>query len=53
MIVSHLISIKMKNISDKVVEKIKMHILYSVLFSENVPFVRWCGKILLRQTGHR
>jgi len=32
MIVSHSICIRMKNISDKVVKKIKMDILYSVLF---------------------
>lgn len=37
---SHSICIKMKNISDKAVEKIKIHMLYAILFPENVLFVR-------------
>jgi len=37
MIVSHPICIRMKNISDKVVKKIKIHILNSVLFFGKCP----------------
>jgi hypothetical protein len=36
--------LKMRNISEKRVEKIITHILYSVPFSKIMPFVR-CGKI--------
>jgi hypothetical protein len=45
----------MKSVSDKVVEKIKTHILCSVilLFSKIVPFMKLCGEVLYSRTGHR
>jgi len=45
------ILLRMKNVSDKVVEKIKTHILYSVtfFFLKIVPFMRQCGEIWTRQ----
>jgi len=38
----------MRDVSDKFVEKVKTHILYSVTFffpQKVVPFTRWCGKV--------
>ena len=35
----------MKNITDKVVEKIKTYILFSINFVICLPFVGQCGKI--------
>jgi len=44
----------MRNVKDKVVEKIKTHILCSLFsFSKIVPFMRFCGKIRYSRTGHR
>jgi hypothetical protein len=37
----------------KVVEKIKARFYVKKLFPKILPFVRWCGKIRYRQTGHR
>jgi len=47
LITSHQIFVRMKNVLDKSVEKIKTHILYSMTsFPKIVPFMRKCGKIL-------
>jgi hypothetical protein len=43
----------MRNISEKFAERIKIHILYSIGFSENRAVYEICGKILQNQTGHR
>jgi len=41
MIISRLILLRMRNISDRIVEKIKTHILYSITcFSKILPCVR-------------
>jgi hypothetical protein len=54
MLISGLILLRMGNISDKFVEKVKTYILCSVaFFSKIVPFMRKCGKIYYSQTGHR
>jgi hypothetical protein len=45
---------RMRNVSDKVVEKIKTHNLCSVtFFPKIVPFMRQCVKIWHSQTGRR
>jgi len=40
----------MRNVSAKFVEKIKIHILKG--FPKVVPFLRWCGEIWWKTTGH-
>jgi hypothetical protein len=53
-ITSHSILLKMRSVSDKIVEEIKTHILCSVTFFlslflsflKSLPFIRYCGKIL-------
>ena len=50
MTISHLILLKNRHVSDKVVEKIKTHILHSItFFSKN----RAIYEIMWRHTGHR
>jgi hypothetical protein len=46
LITSHSILLRMRNVSDKVVEKFTTHVLCSVTFSlkKIVPFTRLCGK---------
>jgi hypothetical protein len=36
----------MRNVSDRVAEKIRTHILGSINFSANIVVRRYCGKIL-------
>ena len=43
---SRWILLRMRNVSDRVVEKIRRHILRSTYFSANVFVTRYCGKIL-------
>jgi len=35
----------MRNVSEKIVEKIKTHFFFSYTFMKIVPFLRWRGKI--------
>jgi hypothetical protein len=57
MIISRSVLLITRNISDKVAEKIKTHILHSVTYPppppQTVLFMKKCGKIWYRQTGHR
>jgi hypothetical protein len=47
MAISRSVLLRIRPVSDKVVEKIKTHIPVSVFFfSKIVPFMRYCGKTL-------
>ena len=48
------IILRVRSVSDKIVEKIKTHILcWITFFSKSVPFQRQCEKIWQSQRGHR
>jgi hypothetical protein len=44
--ISRWILLGMKNISDKVVQKVKAHVLLDNIVSKIALFMRWCGKVL-------
>jgi len=46
-VTSRSVLLNMRNVSDKIVENIKTHVLCSItfFFSKIVPFMRKCGKI--------
>ena len=39
---------RMRNVSDKIIEKIKTHFMFSNFFSEHVLFMRYCGNKCIR-----
>jgi len=45
LIISHPLPLRMKNVSDKFVEKIKTNFLFKNIFSNTVFFMAHCGKI--------
>jgi len=55
MIIPRSVLLRIRNISDKIVQKIKIHILYSItgVFPKIVPFMRYRGKILYSLAGHK
>jgi len=56
MIISRSILLRLRNLSDKIVEKIETQIWGPInffFFSKIVPFMRQCGKILYNRAGHR
>jgi len=50
--ISHCILLRMRNVSDKFVEKIKTTFHVQNFYPKTVPFMT-CGKIRQSQTGHR
>ena len=46
LVASHPFLPRMASVSDKIIEKIKTHILFSVTFFLIMLFMRYCGKIL-------
>ena len=52
-IIARSVLLRMRNVSHKIVEKIKTHSLYSIIFvfPKIVPFTRY-GKILYSGAGH-
>jgi len=46
MILSHGMFLGMRNVSDKIVEKIKTHFVFSNIFLNIVPCMRYCGKTM-------
>jgi hypothetical protein len=53
MVIFRSIRLRMRKLQKKVVEKIKIHFMFSNGLSKIVPFKRQCGKILQSRAGHR
>ena len=48
---SRSVLLRMRNVSDKVMEKIKTHFMFNNCIPKIVQFMRKCGKILWSQRG--
>ena len=53
LIASLSVFLRMKNVSDKVVEKFETPIFYLTFFPKILPFVIQCGNTLKSGAGHR
>jgi hypothetical protein len=53
MIISHSFLLRMRNVLAIIVEKIKTGMLFSIIFSRKLSFVRYCGKIWQNRERHR
>jgi len=53
LIIPRSVLLRMRNVSDKVVEKLEYHILCSITSFVKIMFMRQCGKILQSWAGHR